>query len=101
MRTLYKAGTISDADFTDDADGNFGIDGTNHRLWIREAGGWHYINRTAGFQIPIDVDGVDERLCPRCGVEMQPGEPVAGILDGHMSDGALHGVWAHLRCLTG
>jgi hypothetical protein len=99
MRTLYKAGAIGDSDFSEDADGNFGIDGTNHRLYMREAGGWHYINRTAGFQIPVDVDGVDERVCPVCDVRMEVGEPVAGLLDDTMSDGALHGRWAHLRCL--
>jgi hypothetical protein len=99
--TRYKAGTISDADFLQASqDGQLAIDGTNHRIYFREGGGWHYVNRTAGFQIPVDVDGTDERICPRCDQPMAVGDAVAGVLNGTMTDGALHGVWCHLRCAT-
>jgi len=99
---FYKSGTVSDADFgTTPTNGTLAVDGTNHRIYLREGGAWHYVNRTAGFQIPVDVDGVDERLCPVCGEEMGIGDPVAGMLNGRMSDGALHGLWCHLRCAKG
>jgi hypothetical protein len=94
-----NAGAVTDGIFIESPpDGAYAIDTTNHRIYFREGGGWHYVNRTAGFQIPVDVDGVDERVCPRCGELMVVGDAVAGVLNGTMTDGALHGVWCHLRC---
>jgi hypothetical protein len=48
LQTFTKAGAISDADVDGTpANGMFGFDTTHHRLYYREGGAWHYINRDA------------------------------------------------------
>ena len=92
--TMVKAGAFTDSDF---AGGVFnsplGVDQTNGRIYFRYLGAWHYVNQTAGFEIPIG-----ETDCPACGKAMQRGEAVAGILNGYKPDGGLHGLWKHAAC---
>lgn len=38
-----KAGALVDADFTSPVDGNFGLDTTNHRLYVRSGGTWRFL----------------------------------------------------------
>lgn len=38
-----KAGAISDADFVTPTSGNFGLDTTNHRFYIRDGSTWRYV----------------------------------------------------------
>lgn len=43
-----KAGAISDADFANaPGNGTLGLDTTNHRLYYRRGGAWHYVAETA------------------------------------------------------
>ena len=83
IATLTKAGTVSDADFTDTAvNGLMGIDTTNHRLYFREGGTWSYIARTGGFQIPAGEVG-----------DLQIGDNLMPYVESRMEDGALHGLY--------
>lgn len=93
LATKVKAGTIGDGDFTTVQDGKLAIDSTNGRIYFRYNAGWHYIAQTAGFQIRAE-----DRTCTLCGGEIGAGEPVVGITDRALEDGALHGEWVHLRC---
>ncbi|KKU61287.1 MAG: hypothetical protein UX82_C0004G0001, partial [Microgenomates group bacterium GW2011_GWE1_47_12] len=81
-----KAGTISDTDFSGGAtDGLLGIDTTNHRIYFREGGEWHYAARTAGFQIPKEeVAG------------LSIGDTLIPYVETFMSDGAVHGLYRKL-----
>ncbi len=83
VATYTKAGTISDTDFTDAAvDGLLGFDSTNGRLYIRNAGAWSYIAKTAGFQIPnFESQGLAE------------GDFLMPYVEKRMSDGAVHGLY--------
>ncbi len=36
--------------------------------------------------------------CPACAEPLLPGDDLTGRGDREMSDGALHGLWIHLRC---
>ena len=56
-------------------------------------GGWHYVNQTAGFEVPAH-----ERICPVCSDPLLPGDDLIGRGDREGPDGALHGLWIHLRC---
>jgi hypothetical protein len=68
------------------------------RLYIRSGGVNHYWARTAGVQIPKDVDGVDETICPRCGRPMEVGQRFVVRGNEVMPDGALHALYEHERC---
>jgi len=83
LATFAKAGTISDADFSDTpVDGMMGIDTTNHRIYFREGGAWVYANKSAGFQIPnFEVAG------------MNTGDFLIPYVESYMSDGAVHGMY--------
>lgn len=84
VATYTKAGTISDTDFTDAAvDGLLGFDSTNGRLYVRNAGAWSYIAKTAGFQIP-DYESV--------GLEV--GDYLMPYVEYKMTDGGVHGLYA-------
>jgi hypothetical protein len=96
LATLSKAGTISDTDFAvTPVNGALGVDITNHRIYFREGGSWHYVVRTAGFEVPAH-----ERVCPAlgCGQPLLPDDAMVGKGDREREDGALHGLWVHLRC---
>jgi len=84
LATYTKAGTISDTDFTDTAvDGLMGFDSTDGRLYIRNAGAWSYIAKTAGFQIPdFESGGLSE------------GDYLIPYVEKKMGDGAVHGLYA-------
>ncbi|KKU43472.1 MAG: Carbohydrate-binding CenC domain protein, partial [Microgenomates group bacterium GW2011_GWA1_46_7] len=86
VATYTKAGTISDSDFSGGAtDGLLGIDTTNHRIYFREGGEWHYAARTAGFQIPKEeVAG------------LSIGDTLIPYVETFMSDGAVHGLYRKL-----
>ncbi len=86
LATFTKAGTISDTDFTDTAvNGLIGFDSTDGRLYIRNAGAWSYIAKTAGFQIPsFESAG------------FAPGDLLQPYVEKIMSDGAVHGLYKKL-----
>jgi hypothetical protein len=63
------------------------------RFYFRHSGGWHYVNQTAGFGIPAY-----EARCPVCGEVILPGEDLIGVASTIQHDGAVHGLWKHLRC---
>ena len=67
-------------------------DDTN-RIYFRANAAWHYINQTAGFEIPAT-----ETDCLHCHKPMQVGERVLGRVDRRIGDGALHGLWEHADC---
>lgn len=66
----------------------------NGRLYWRANNAWHHVNATAGFEIPAG-----ETSCPKCRKPIELGQPVMGITDNKLSDGAIHGVWGHFECL--
>ncbi len=83
LATFTKAGTISDTDFADAAvDGLLGFDSTNGRLYVRNAGAWSYIAKTAGFQIP-DYESVG----------LEAGDFLVPYVEKKMEDGAVHGLY--------
>ena len=83
VATFTKAGAITDADFATPADGLMGFDSTNGRLYVRNAGAWSYIAKTAGFQIPdYEAQGLAE------------GDFLIPYVERKMSDGAVHGLYA-------
>lgn len=92
--TKVNAGAVSDATFTVDTDGLLAIDSSNGRLYFRYGSGWHYCSQDAGFQIRHD-----ERQCAVCGSTIEVGQPVVGLSDEVMSDGALHASYVHLKCV--
>lgn len=73
-------------------------DETNGRWYIMMGTTGHYWARTAGVEVPVDVDGVDETVCPRCGRRMELGQRAVVRFDHRKSDGALHGLWEHESC---
>ena len=93
IATKVKAGTVGDGDFATVQDGKIAIDSTNGRIYFRYDAGWHYVAQTAGFQIRAE-----DRTCSLCGGEIGAGEPVVGVTERVLEDGALHGEWVHLRC---
>ena len=67
----------------------------NGRLYWRANGAFHYVNATAGFEVPAgEID------CPVCGKRIKKGDAVAGQINEILSDNARHGLWCHLRCLN-
>jgi hypothetical protein len=95
VATKVKAGTISDADLTNTTvTGILAVDTSNNRIYFRTGTAtWHYCQATAGFGIPKE-----EKTCGVCGKPIVKGEFVCGQIEGEMDDGALHGLWVHLKC---
>ena len=93
LATKVVADAVDDGDFTVDTDGLLAIDSTNHRIYFRYSGGWHYCNQDAGYQIPAD-----EKTCPLCKKAITVGQCTAGWVNDTMADGALHGLYVHLKC---
>jgi hypothetical protein len=60
----------------------------NHRIYFYSNGGLHYVNETAGFEIPSF-----ETTDPLSGEEIKEGDFVMGMINYTVSDGALHGLW--------
>ncbi len=95
IATKVVAGAVGDGSFTATAvNGLMGIDSTNFRIYFRYGAAWHYVNQTAGFEIPEF-----ERLCPICGLEIVVGDVVSGVVDKLLTDGARHGLWCHSGCV--
>lgn len=88
-----KGGTLNDADFNSPANGLIAIDSTNGRIYFRYGGAWHYVNQTAGFEIPSH-----ETACQACGKPLKVGQEVKQVIDSQLSDGALHGHYEHRMC---
>jgi hypothetical protein len=63
------------------------------RLYFKYSGAWHYCAQDAGFEVPSW-----ERTCPCCLEPLLPGDDLIGQGDREIEDGALHGLWKHLRC---
>jgi hypothetical protein len=104
LATYTEAGTIDDTDFTDTAiDGLMGFDSTNGRLYIRNAGAWSYIAKTAGFQIPdyeaysfsFDTDSFDTSQ------PLAEGDFLMPFVERKMADGALHGLYSKFSDVKG
>ena len=116
LATKVSAGACSDTTFTRDTDGTLCIDSTNGRMYFRYGAAWHYVNQTAGFQIPnyetapkseltaeakaaranalpFDSSAYPEYLTER----MQPGDFLVPYVDEYLSDGALHGLYARFE----
>jgi hypothetical protein len=66
-------------------------DGAN--LWFRKGGGWYYIAKTGGFEVPVH-----ETICPVCEQPLLPGENMIGRGDRLRPNGALHALYIHLDC---
>jgi len=81
--TKVNAGACDDTIFTVDTNGLMCIDSTNGRIYFRYGGAWHYVNQTAGFQIPnYEAAGIN------------PGDFLIPYAESRMSDGAIHGLYA-------
>lgn len=93
--TLQNAGAVSDAAFlvAVPLNGSMAHDTTNHRIYYKRGGAWHYAAETAGFQIPAN-----ETRCPVCLDPLLPDDDLIGKGDRVMADGALHALYIHLRC---
>ncbi len=93
--TRVTDGAPGDGDIDIDRDGCIILDcgQANGRLYWRANGGWHYVNATAGFEVPAS-----ETDCPRCNKPIKVGDSLIGIAEKRLSDGALHGLWAHAGC---
>jgi len=92
--TLYKAGTISDADLVDPSVGHICLDTTNDRIYFRTGSAeWHYCAADAGKQFK-------ERVCKLCGNLFKLGDEVKWVIDKFMSDGAPHSIPVHGGCVT-
>jgi len=91
LATYTKAGTIDDTDFTDTAvDGLMGFDSANGRLYIRNAGAWSFIAKTAGFQIPAyEAEG------------LSAGDFLIPYVEKKMEDGAFHGLYRKFSDIKG
>jgi hypothetical protein len=58
--TRQNAGAVSDSG-NHNINGALAVDSSNGRIYFRYGGGWHYVNQTAGFEVPAH-----ERICPVC-----------------------------------
>jgi len=84
--TKVVASAITDDDFDVDQNGKLAIDSSNHRLYFRYGGGWHYCAQDAGFQIPADeTEG------------LSVGDIVIGKVNEELNDGALHARYIKLE----
>ncbi len=111
--TKVTAGACNDTTFAADTNGNICVDSTNGRMYFRYGGAWHYVNQTAGFQIPnyetapqAKLDGEaladQENALPFDATShpeyltkaMQSGEFLIPYVDEYLSDGAVHGLYA-------
>lgn len=95
IATKVKAGAVGDGDFSMNQNGKIAVDSTNGRIYFRYLDGWHYVNQTAGFEIPAN-----EVNCPLCGKPIEIGQEVKQVMDSRLSDGALHGHYEHQVCLS-
>lgn len=93
VATQVASGGIGGAAST--RDGNMVIDSASSpaRFYFRYSGAWHYVTQTAGFTVPLH-----EIRCPACGDLLLPDDALIGKGDRWQHDGALHGLWIHLRC---
>ena len=72
-----------------DVNGSLVVDsGDGGRIYFRYGGAWHYVAKTAGFQIP-NFETTD----PISGEKIQEGDIVLGMVNETLEDKALHGVW--------
>ncbi len=94
VATIVKAGVPGQGDFAQTLlEGTMAIDSTNGRIYFYHSAAFHYVNQTAGFEIPVE-----EVVCPVCNKQMQIGQRVIGQLDSTKTDGALHGKYQHEKC---
>jgi hypothetical protein len=86
---------FSDSDFAGSTayNGGIGVNSNTGRIYFRYGGAWHYCAQDGGFSIPAY-----EASCPACGEPLLPDDALVGKGDRFESDGALHGLWVHLRC---
>ena len=95
VATKVKAGSISDADLTNTTvTGVLAVDTSNNRIYFRTGTAtWKYCQADGGFVVPKE-----EKVCGVCHEPILKGEFVCGQIETEMSDGALHGLWVHLKC---
>jgi hypothetical protein len=67
--------------------GALAVDSANGGTYFRYGGGWHYVNQTAGFEVPAH-----ERSCPVCSESLLPGDDLIGRGDRKEPHGALRGL---------
>jgi hypothetical protein len=86
---------FSDTDFAGATayNGGIGINSNTGRIYFRYGGNWHYCTQDGGFSVPAY-----EATCPACGEPLLPDDALVGKGDRFEADGALHGLWVHLRC---
>jgi hypothetical protein len=113
---VVSSGACSDTDFTLDTNGNICIESSLGRMYFRYGGAWHYVNQTAGFQIPNYETAPQNQLTALAKDEqnnalpfdatshpeyltkaMQSGEFLVPYVDEYLSDGAVHGLYARFE----
>jgi hypothetical protein len=94
--TKVVAGAVSDGVFSSSGqvDGLFAIDSTDGRVYFRYGGAWHYVSKTAGFEINAE-DAFDHLVGPKA--KFKKGDIVLGIVTGFKSDGAPHCEYVTLK----